>query len=182
MSIALLKTTLVAFTVFVACFLASGTNLKAMPVFFDLELTATAGPEAGTVGSGSFSVDGNLITGTGNETLTAASGLLTFDVSFAGVSFGIMDDFEFPNRPFVTFASGAVTGLEFFTGPSDPIATFGIFNGLDFAFTPFGIIGITEGFVTVSRRSVAVAEPASLAIFGLGLLAMGGFARRFRQS
>lgn len=182
MSIALLRTTLVAFTVLITSLLASGTSLKAMPIFFDIELTATAGPRAGTVGSGFFSIDDDLLTGAGTENFTPASGLLSFEVNFAGFVFDPMNDFSFPNSPSATFIDGLVTELGFLNGISDPIATFGLFENFEFAFVARGGERISEGFYSVTRRAIAVAEPASLLVFGLGLMAMGGFARRVQRS
>ena len=180
MSITPLRTTFIAFTILFTTLLASGSDLKAMPIFFDLELTATDGPRAGTIGSGSFSIDGNLFSGTGQESFAPTSGLLSFNVSFAGFTFDSTDDGRFPDAPLISFTAGLVSGLDFFNSPSDPVATFGIFE-FEFAIQPRGGEARSDGVVAANRRAITVAEPASLAILGLGLLTLGGFARSFRR-
>lgn len=178
MSIASLRTTLMAFTVFVATLLVSGASLKAMPVFFDIEITPVSGPRVGGTASGSFSIDGNLFTETGVETFDETSGLLSFDFLIDGFAFDI--DYEGSiDGPFVTFTSGVLTDYEYSTSVGPNPATFFLFP-TEFAYLFIGDGGVTDTEFTITRRAVAVAEPASLAIFGLGLLAMGGVARHFK--
>ncbi len=179
MSIALLRTTLVTFSVLVASLLTSGSGLKAMPIFFDIEITPISGPRVGGSASGSFSIDGNLFTETGVETFDRTSGLLSFDFLIDGFAFDI--DYEGTiDGPFVTFTSGVLTDYDYATSPGALPAVFFLFP-TEFAYLFIGDGGVTDTVFTITRRSITVAEPASLAIFGLGLLAMGGIARRFKS-
>jgi hypothetical protein len=144
----------------------------ATPIFFDMVLTGASGPDAGAVGSGSFSIESTLFDGVGVDVYSASDGsIISFDVDFNGDSFSISDATGFPSSPNITFTDGAITQINYATVCFGCIGlgidNFTYFNGTDT--TP------TQGPMTITR---SVPEPGTLALFGIGLAGLGAMRRR----
>lgn len=166
--------------------LALASPDKAAPIFFDLELIS-----GGTVvGTGSFSIEGDEFTGSGEETFYPADStfqnpavpktLLSLDVTIDGQTFAIDDDIDFPNLPEVSFDDGTPDVFEYI-GVNEASFSLVLFDGFDFRNSESVLL--FSGSVAITRREVvAVAEPGALLLLGAGLLAMGAAVCRRRAA
>ena len=178
------KSMLTALFLGVAAIWTGSLPAGAAPIFFEFTLTGAVGPHAGTVGSGSFSIEGDDFTGTGSETfrpsgtvVTPTTGtLLTFDVEFAGVSFSIEDETDFPDGPAVSFFDGAFTETNYFSFTDR--SAIDLSRRDFFTFNGAGISGTTFGPPLTVSRVAAVPEPASVWLFGSALAVTLAWARR----
>ena len=167
----------IGMAVAVSLFFGLTTHSKAASLFYNMTLTAYDGPLAGTVGSGSFSIDSTLLNGVGIEEFTpdTGGGLLSFGGSFNGTAFTIDDD------PVVTFFLGVPDDYAYIGGLG-----FLNFRGDYFFYSPSGSIGqgatdLTTGFVETTAVS-AVPLPAALPLFISGLFCIGLIARQRKRS
>ncbi len=161
-----------------------GTTARAAPIFFDMTLVGTFGLYNGTIGTGSFSIESSLFTGTGSEAFIPVGGsgsfvdipgLLSFNFEFAGNSYSMADDSSYPNLPAVAFLNGVFDGYNFASITANELFSIGDYNF--FHINPNQLE--TQGYVTTSLSVVPL--PAALPLFLSGLAGLGLVGRRRRK-
>jgi uncharacterized protein (TIGR03382 family) len=162
-------------TAAVAALLASASANAAI-VTFDFDLFAQ---DASLIGSGSFSFDDAVLDAAGDGAASPVNGDLTLSATIFGIAFDESNDIDFDDFPVVGVAGGAPIFL-------DLILNQGV-NGVDFTGVTFDgrpVVGVRGGSVTgigdagqlLIDGEVSTADvpaPAALALFGLGLVALG---------
>ena len=163
--------TIVGIALTVVLSLGWSDSARAVLIFFDVTLTPTSGI-SNPAGTGSFSIDGDLFTGSGFEgfrPVGAASGiqgLVSMDYDFGGSFFSIDVDIDFPDLPAVDFIDGVLAGVDYIGelgfGPRLEVTL------LTFVFRDSS--GATSaGTVSITRRAADIPEPPALWLFSLGL-------------
>ena len=136
-----------------------------------IEITATGGSSGGLDYTG-FTI---VYDDTSGDGLFQIDELLTFSgFTFSLPGFGPVEI----AIPDLLFASPNIAGISAFTGVGD-------FWGVELSLSEIGFplgspVGYGADLWTYSERSISVPEPGTLALFGLGLAAMG-FTRRRRK-
>lgn len=140
----------------------------------------------GTTGSGFFSYDNSLITGFGNETIDANSGL-ALELTVFGQTFTEANDIDYSGYPALTFLDGAISSLDYYVSESmcfdciDQNITDIIKDGVyDFSIYPLTKLadGSFEAVLSVNGSINPVPVPAAVWLFGSGLIGLAGVARR----
>lgn len=164
------------------------------PVDFTLtgEVTAVNNSDFNLPFESSFSFDGmfndDVINEVG-ETVIRFDGTVAgnmFSMNVDGTSFdNTMDAFQDNLSPIIVLLDGAFSGFFFFAtlgvnnAPTDTASGNGTFWSIFNSGLDFGVVTITwQSFSTSPKTSVP--EPASMVIFGLGLLGFGAARRRRR--
>ncbi len=156
------------------------------PLFFNVEIAFDSGTLSGETFRGSFSVDGDRLTGVGDEVFAPnlANELLSFDISVSGTGFGLRSDIGFPDFPVVGFTDGVVSLIDYlaipFSGPDAPFLSIFLEDGFsDVEFTQ----GADFSFGTVTGVSpTPVPEPATAVLLAAGLLTVMAAVRRRHAS
>ncbi len=140
----------------------------------------TDGPLTGTVGTGWFSYDSDLIMGVGEETIDPTDGL---QVSFTifGQTFTQMDDVGFDDYPLLTFEDGSPTILDFIVSEDGPNVT-PINHPWVRGFSMYDLTPLASGgfSVEVSVDYYPIPEPSGAAfglVAGLGMAGFIGYRR-----
>ena len=155
-------------------------TVSATPITYAFTATATTGPLAGTSSSGTFTYDTSSIPAILPGT-NAATGLLTaLNFIWDGISYdattantGSLGFDGAGNLTFAFFGTSCGVGVCSIPAGEQWWASPGV--GFFFYGVP-GVAGAFQGFSTLTGR-VAVPEPGTLALLGLGLAGLG-FARR----
>lgn len=136
------------------------------------------GDYSGTTGTGIFSYDDSLISGSGNESVTAALGLKV-ELTVLGQTFTEQDDVNYHFLPALGFTGGVVNYLDFTIVESDTteILEPGVWGLRMYDLSPDGSGGYL-GPLEVG----AVPVPAAVWLFGSGLLGLAGVAGTRRRS
>ncbi len=158
------------------------TVAGAAALFYNMTLSPTSGTIT-EIGTGSFSIDSTLFTGSGSETFGPISGslftpgLLSFDISSTLGNLTMNNDDNFPDRPTVSFLNGIFSGADYrVMSGFDSFQIFG--TGFTYEFTDGQDNTFTGGGdVTVS----AVPLPATLPLFLSGLAGIGLIGRKRRK-
>lgn len=176
----------------------SAPAAQAAPVTVDFTVTSTSGTgehyQVGTVGSGYFTFDDALMPATGTGHIgNSITGAPTLDLSFEW--FGASFDLTNAGIATLTFANGLLTDWWLggkYIAPVCGLMRYSCLHSAG-ASPDFMLIassggsvndgvhnGIGSGYGTVnwSVRPTSVPEPASLALFGLGLAGLGLVKRR----
>jgi hypothetical protein len=162
--------------------LLASASANAAIVSYNFTLFA---PDSSIIGTGSFSYDDSILVD-GDGTASVISGSLTLSATIFGIAFDATNDSDYSSFPLAIIAGGVPIGIDY-------ILNNGV-NGVDFTGVTYGgfpVIFVAAGPVTgigddgslnidaiVGTREVPVPAPASLALFGLGLAAMGAARRR----
>jgi hypothetical protein len=171
-------------TAIVFCVIAlQATSASATVITRGFNLDFTSGQLDGQNFMGTLSYDDVNLSGAGDETLGPTGGTLfpegalSFDVTILGVPFAIGDDRRAPDFPAFLFSNGALTRVDGTfepNGPDDPPRlTIG---------APLAIHGddggFSQGVFSLKPLQANVPGPATLTLFGLGLLGVGVARRR----
>ena len=155
-------------------------TVSATPITYGFTVTATTGPLAGASSSGTFTYDTSSIPAILPGT-NAATGLLTaLNFTWDGISYdattantGSLGFDSVGNLTFAFFGTSCGVGVCSIPAGDQWWASPGV--GFFFYGVP-GVAGAFQGFSTLTGR-IAVPEPATLALLGIGLAGLG-FARR----
>jgi hypothetical protein len=172
---------LTAASVAVAALLASASAHAAI-VSFNFDLFAQ---DASLIGTGSFSYDDAILDVFGDGNASPVNGGLILSATIFGIAFNESNDIDFSSFPIVNVVGGAPIFLDY-------LLRQGV-NGVDFTGVTFDglpVVGVDGGDVTgigdagqlliqgFVRTADVVPAPAALALFGLGLVALGAARRR----
>jgi hypothetical protein len=156
------------------------SSASASDITYDFTVTATTGPLAGTISSGSFTYDSSVVDP--GQYVVANNLLTNLNFTWEGVSYTAAT----ANTGWLQFdATGALDSFCFgnnaFSGGCDVSSTTDDWdlsqNGLQYSAPGYNGIGI--GSMTYSLASAAAApEPGTLGMLGTALLAGAGLIRR----
>jgi hypothetical protein len=162
---------------------------NAVPVTYDFTVNGgPTGPLAGVTSSGSFTFDDSIIPSGGG--MLQQANLLT-DLAFTWN--GIAYTESTANTGLLTFDSGGTLVPMFFFGNDCGAGVCGVSQGVNqwyfqvadegvfFEYGVPGIVGIRDGSGSFSLRQSSVPEPATLALLGIAIAALG-FAHRRKAS
>lgn len=156
---------------------------------FELQATVVGGAYAGQVGTGTFSFDPSLVTGTGTEIVDTSvnggsDGKLTITFTFLGQTYTEVNDYQFPSSPGLVLVDGFPAGLDFLIRDG--------LNGVAFA-QPNILSAWVLGALTPDPQSEVflvnmtvltdgtVPEPLSITLVGASLLGLA-LVRRMRPA
>lgn len=167
-----------------ALFFGLSSTSHATPIFFDITLVGTSGPENGTVGTGTFSIESSVFSGTGFELFCPADGggctnegFLSMEFSFAGGNFSLSDDIAFPAFPFVVLIDGVWDNFNYVAAGTTLISL-----GTVFLYEDGVGDGSTGSISVVQAPVIQVPEPSVVTLFITGLAGLGlGLMRRRRR-
>ena len=156
--------------------LLTSASANAAIVTFNFDLFAQ---DASLIGTGSFSYDDSILDAFGDGNASPTNGGLTVDATIFGIAFDESNDIDFDEFPLVGVAGGAPIFLDYILRQE--------FNGVDFTGVTFDgrpVVAVRGGSVTgigdagqlLINGVVSTADvpaPAALALFGLGLVALG---------
>jgi hypothetical protein len=148
----------------------------AVPMDYTFDVNFTSGPLSGVTETVFVTIDG--VTGAGLEIFrpdSASKPILAFDFMFGGVAYSMTDDFGYPSFPQLRTDAGSLTSVYY--DSSDATAFIGLLAGgvgsvvwedsdLDVS------IGAVLNDTWASATDTDVPTPATLALFGLGLISL----------
>ncbi len=139
-------------------------------------IDVTSGDLAGETFSGSLSFKDSLLSGVGQEIVTAEDGL-TLDFDFSGTTFTEADDFGFETGlfPEVSFLDGSFSGLNYVVDTGDVFFAIGDSanqpgTNFEYELGPVGAATDAGLGTLVAGESTTVPEPATI----ISLLMAGG--------
>ncbi len=162
------------------------TAAAAMPLAFDFTIDLTAGPD----GTGSFTIDGAELTGSGLEIFAPNSGsntLFSFTAMVGGLTYTAADDPSFDEFPQVSFQDGVVTSISYAGEIGNQCLSIGAGAGLgvffgDLSGSPLECAepGFSSGEITNITTDTAspVPAPATALLFATGIGVLGLWRRR----
>jgi hypothetical protein len=158
----------------------------AMPMDYTFEVNFIGGPLSGVTETVFVTIDG--VTGAGIEDFFPTSltrPMLSFDFMFGGVAFAMTDEVDYPSFPLLRLTAGILTGVDYTAQVSEgggSLDLSGFENRVNFS--PAGndtSAGLVDTRSWAEAPGGDVPTPATLALFGLGLISLA-IHRRKRQT
>lgn len=162
-------------------------SVNAAVVTESFTVTVYDGEFVGTTGTGTFSYDELLVTGVGEESISAFNGL-TLELSVFGQTFTESDDVDYSGYPTLYFSNGNINALDFYVSEIDCFDCGNVYNTtniLQDGVNDFSMYALNaalgggfEGAMFVNGFASPVPVPAAVWLFGSGLIGLAGIARR----